>query len=172
MHKINYETLVGQHHSPPTLEYREPGSMKRARKRGFLFSVLILITSISLVGCYSVKSRSDAIGLYELNAAHDKIGLAVSTDGTFVETITWSSGKVDKREGKWNWTTGRIGFDGLWIPESFAPDYIKQADSQPDSHQPKYTAAGYWSMSVEKHWGTTTLAVFPDADISFNMVQR
>lgn len=137
----------------------------------FLLFVSVAISAV-LVGCYPVRSRADAIGHYELNAEHDKIALDVSSDGSFTETITWASGKIDKQEGKWNWSSGRIGFDRLWIPKSFAPDYIKQVDSGPDTNQPKYTEPGYWSVSVEKHWGTTTLAVFPDADIGFRMVNQ
>jgi hypothetical protein len=65
-----------------------------------------------------------------------------------------------------------VSFDGLWIPKSFAPDYIEQADAQSSSSQPKYTDPGTWAVSAEHHWGTITLAVFPDADIDFKMVSH
>src|SRR6202035_5071519 len=126
-----------------------------------LFSVVALVAlSSPLVGCYPVRSKSDAIGHYELNVERDGIALDVSTDSTFTETIRWASGKVEKRAGKWIWGKGRIGFEGLWIPKSFAPDYIIQADSEGDGNQPKYIEPGYWSMSLENHWGTITIPVF------------
>jgi hypothetical protein len=112
----------------------------------------------------------DVIGLYELKVGNDQISLDVASDQSFTETIRWASGKVEQRKGKWYWNRSSVAFDGLWIPKSFAPDYIEAADAKSGSKQPKYTDPGNWSVSAEKHWGKVTLAVFPDADIYFKMV--
>src|ERR1700674_3060200 len=95
----------GRYRTHAPLEYREPCSIKRTRDQWFLFLAFTLITSSTLIGCYPVKSRSDAVGRYELYAARNRIALDVLSDGNFTETITWPLGKVDKREGKWNWTS-------------------------------------------------------------------
>ena len=126
----------------------------------------------ALVACIPVRSRSDVIGVYELNAERQKITLQVFPDQSFTESIQFSSGQVERRAGKWHWTSGSVGFEGLWIPKSFAPEYILRADSRADARQPRYTEPGYWSVSAENHWGTVVLAVFPDADINFKMVKR
>jgi len=120
-----------------------------------------------------VKSESDVLGEYELKVGTGRIELKVSPDKSFSETIFWPSGKVDSRSGKWLWGEGGIGFDQLWIPREFAPDYILQADASAKTNkQPKYTEPGYWWGRPEKHWGTVTLPIFPDADVSFKMVRR
>lgn len=65
---------------------------------------------------------------------------------------------------------GYLNFDELWIPKSFAPDYILQADAGSGPDRPKYTEPGHWVLSAESHWGTVTLQVFED--VSFRMVER
>ena len=134
--------------------------------------IALAIFTTALVGCYSVKSKPEVVGLYELHVGQDRISLDVSADERFAETIQWASGKIEKRSGKWYWNRGSVSFDGLWIPKSFAPDYIEQADAQSASDQPKYTDPGTWAVSAEHHWGKITLTVFPDADIYFKMVSH
>jgi len=142
----------------------------RPRLWGLLPMIALLILSSALVACYPVRSMPDVIGLYELKVGNDRISLDVSSDQSFTETIRWASGKVEQRTGKWYWNRSSVAFDRLWIPKSFAPDYIEAADAKSGSNQPKYTDPGNWSVSAEKHWGRVTLAVFPDADIYFRMV--
>jgi hypothetical protein len=97
----------------------------------------------------------------------------VSPDKSFSETIYWPSGKVESRSGKWLWSQNGISFDQLWIPPAFAPDYIVQADAAAtQNRQPKCTEPGHWYVQPEKHWGTVTVPIFPDANVSFSMVKR
>lgn len=110
------------------------------------------------------------MGRYELKVGNDRIDLDLASNQSFTETIRWASGKVEQRTGKWYWNRSSVSLDGLWIPKSFAPDYIKATDAKDGSNQPKYTEPGNWAVSAERHWGTVTLAVFPDADIYFRMV--
>lgn len=133
---------------------------------------ILAVFCAALVGCYSVKSKSEIVGVYELQVGRDRISLMVSPDQSFTETIQWASGKAEKRTGKWYWNRGSVSFDSLWIPKSFAPDYIEQADAESSSSQPKYTDPGTWAVSAEHHWGTITLTIFPDADIYFKMVSH
>lgn len=142
----------------------------RQRLWGFLLMIAGVVLSSALVGCYPVRSEADVIGLYELKVGSDRISLNVSSDRSFTETITWASGKVDQRRGKWYWSRSSVTFDSLWIPKSFAPDDIQAADARSGSNQPKYTDPGNWSVSAEKRWGRVTLEVFPDEDIYFRMV--
>jgi hypothetical protein len=39
-------------------------------------------------------------------------------------------------------------------------------------NQPKYTEPGHWAIQPERHWGTVTLSIFPDADVNFKMTRR
>jgi hypothetical protein len=139
-------------------------------KREVWCIIACIALSCTLVGCRVVHSRSELIGIYELNAKEARIILELRPDGTFLETITLS-GNVEKRVGKWQWAQTRVGFDGLWIPEVFAPDYIRRADARGHVGEAKYTESGYWSISAENHWGQTVLPIFPDSDIQFNRVQ-
>ena len=120
-----------------------------------------------------VKSESDVLGEYELRAERGKIVLNIAPDKSFSETIYWPNKQVESRSGKWLWSQNGISFDQLWIPSEFAPDYILQADASAKANkQPKYTDPGYWSIRPERHWGTVTLSIFPDADLNFKMVKR
>ena len=135
--------------------------------------LLILAASLFMTGCTMVKSESDVLGEYELRVGKGKIVLKVSPDKSFSEMICWPNGKVESRSGKWLGSQNGIGFDQLWIPREFAPDYILEADaSAKENKQPKYTEPGYCWGRPEKHWGTVTWPVFPDADVSFKMVRR
>ena len=147
--------------------------MKRTRQLRVARSVLLLILAVLLfvTGCTLVRSESDVLGEYELKAGNGKIALKVSPDGSFSETILWPTGRVESRSGQWLWNKNRLSFDQLWIPSVFAPDYILRADASADK-QPKYTESGHWAIQPEKHWGTVTLPIFPDADLSFKMVRR
>jgi hypothetical protein len=130
----------------------------------------VVTLSCALVACHSVRSKPDVVGFYELRAGHDLINLEIAPDEHFTETIRWASGKVEKRTGTWHWNNGFLGFDELWIPKSFAPDYILQADAESGPDRPKYTEPGHWTLPAESHWGTITMPIFPDADINFRKV--
>jgi hypothetical protein len=133
----------------------------------------LLGASLFMTGCSVVKSESDVIGEYELKGANGKIVLTVSPDRTFSESIYWRDGKVVSRSGKWVWSQNGLGFDQLWIPSEFAPEYIREADVRAQTNgQPKYTEPQYWWGRAERHWGTVTWPVFPDADVEFRMVKR
>jgi hypothetical protein len=146
---------------------------KRTRQVQVARSVLLLTLAASLfmTGCTIVKSESDVMGEYELRAGDGKIVLQVSPDKSFSETIYWPTGKVERRSGKWLWNKDTINFDQLWIPPAFAPDYILQTDALVEN-QPKYTEPGHWAIQPERHWGTVTLWIFPDADVNFKMTRR
>lgn len=149
--------------------------MKTTRPFRLPGTVLLLISAalILATGCSMVKSESDVVGEYELKVGNGRIALKVSPDRNFSETIFWPNGKVENRSGKWLWGEGGIGFDQLWIPPEFAPDYILQADAEARANkQPKYTEPGYSWGRPEKHWGTVTIPIFPDADVNFKMVRR
>jgi hypothetical protein len=142
----------------------------------------VLILAVALSSCLPARSQSDVVGVYELRQGKQKITLEMLPAGTFTETILFTSGQTAKRTGQWSWASGRVGLEGFWIPRSFAPDYILRADSETGSpsqdwrwrppFQPKYTDPGYWSVSAERHWGTTTLSIFPDAEVEFRMVKH
>jgi hypothetical protein len=133
-------------------------------------SVLILLACV-IVACRAVNSAAEVTGLYELRSGSQKITLAVRPDERFRETILFGTGLTETREGAWHWAFGGVSFEGLWVPESFAPDYIRRADSKAKAGQPRYTEPGHWSIKPEKHWGKTILPVFPDDDLNFEMVQ-
>jgi hypothetical protein len=135
-----------------------------------MFVASLVALSSALVACYSVRSKPDVVGFYQLKGEHDLISLEIGPDERFTETIRWASGKVEKRTGAWRWNNGFLSFDELWIPRSFAPDYILQADAESGPTMPKYTEPGHWVLSAESHWGTVTLQVFED--VSFRMVER
>ncbi len=130
----------------------------------------VCVLLVAMCGCLPVRSRTSVIGTYELREAGQKITLDLHGDSTFVETIQFATGQTDRRIGKWLWSSGRVGLDELWIPPSFAPDYILRADSRAEGGRPKYTQPGYWSISAENHWGTVTLELFDG--VSFRMVRR
>src|ERR1035437_8104292 len=94
----------------------------RRRLRAVILICVLSILTYTTVGCYSVRSKADIIGLYEMSSGKDKIDLNISPDGNYSETISWATGKLDKRAGKWCWNRGSISFDSLWIPKSFAPE--------------------------------------------------
>jgi len=151
---------------------RPSGGPPDIRRATLLLGTAMAALIGTLVACIPVRSRSDVIGVYELNADRQKITLQLSPDQSFTESIQFSSGQAERRAGTWHWTSGSVGFEGLWIPKSFAPEYILRADSRADARQQRYTEPGYWSVSAENHWGTVVLAVFPGADINFKMVKR
>ena len=135
--------------------------------------LIVLATLFFANGCTMVRSESDVLGEYELKVGKGKIALKILPDRSFSETIFWPSGKLESHSGKWLWAENGISFDQLWIPSEFATVHILQADAQAEANkQPKYTEPGHWSMRAEKHCGTVTLPIFPDADVSFEMVRR
>ena len=141
-------------------------------------SVVLLLTvaaSLFMTGCTIVKSESDVLGEYELRpeTGNGKIVLQVSPDKSFTETIYWPTGKIESRSGKWLWKDDGMSFDQLWIPSAFAPDFILETDAEAKANnQPKYTEPGHWAIQPERHWGTVTLSIFPDADVDFKMTKR
>jgi hypothetical protein len=75
---------------------------------------ILLATTCFLVACYSVTSKADVVGAYELVGASGKLVLDVFADDHFVESIEDSkSSTVQKRTGTWLWSGGRISFDNL-----------------------------------------------------------
>lgn len=164
MHQNLNQSSVAPGRSKPTDDSRENV------RSGLLSALLVLM--FGLVGCYSVQSKTEVIGVYELDANGQKIILEILPSDTFAETIVFAPGRVEKRVGKWNWADGWMSFDDLWVPESFAPDYIRQVDSEASGRQPKYTDPGHWVLTAEKRWGTVVLPIFPDSDIKFSMVRR
>jgi len=71
------------------------------------------------------------VSAYEPSGASGKLVLDVFADGSFTESIEDSkSSTVKKQTGTWLWSGGRISFENLWIPNSFAPEEIRLADSQ------------------------------------------
>lgn len=143
---------------------------KKEELKTLFFLIELVVLGSVLSGCYRVTSRTDVIGDYELKVGQNSINLELLSDQSFKETINWTSGKVESRAGKWYWRPGWVTFDQLWIPQAFAPDYIKHADADADSKQPRYTEPGLWSVSAERDWGTVVLTIFPDADVNFRMV--
>jgi hypothetical protein len=61
---------------------------------------ILLATTCFLVACYSVSSKSDVVGAYELSGASGKLALDLFSDGRFVESIEDSkSSTVQKQTG-------------------------------------------------------------------------
>ena len=135
-----------------------------------LSSILVGTLCLSL-SCWPVRSASAVYGVYELWSGAQHINLEIRPDGKFKERIVYSSEKVEEREGKWFWRADSLNAEKLWIPKAFAPDYILKADANSGGGD-KYTEPGNWSLHVEKQFGTTTLIVFPDADINFRMIKH
>jgi hypothetical protein len=130
---------------------------------------LLLIVALLLPNgaCVDVQSRAGVVGTYQLASNHQRIVLELSSDGNFTETISYKKGEVTKHVGRWDFKpTNYVTFDSLWIPKEFSPDYILDADEN-SKGQPKYTEPGSWTVTPTYEWGTVTLDVFPDADISF-----
>jgi hypothetical protein len=137
-------------------------------KRDYVFRIIAFIAlTIGFAACSSVQNKSEMTGVYELGSGNQKITLEIFPDDTFAETIQFTSGRVEKLHGKWDWQFSRIGFNPLWIPASFAPDYILQSDSKFGT---KYTEPGPWSTSATKYWGTITLEIFDD--VSFKLIRH
>jgi hypothetical protein len=130
-----------------------------------IFGLCLLCLCLS--ACWRVRSRPDVIGHYELGSGGQEISLEIRPNGTYEEIITTAHVVVDRRAGKWQWATGRVDFSSLWIPRTFAPDYIIQADATSGPEEFKYTEPGHWSLGAEKHFGQVILVVFPKADVNF-----
>lgn len=130
---------------------------------------LLLIVALLLPNgaCVDVLSRAGVVGTYQLGSNHQRIVLELSSDGNFTETISYRKREITKHVGRWDFKPGNyVTLDSLWIPKQFAPDYILDADEN-SKGQVKYTEPGSWTVTPTLEWGTVTLEVFPDADISF-----
>jgi len=131
---------------------------------------LFLVVALSLPNgaCVYVQSRSGVVGTYELGSNDQRIVLELFSDGNFAESISYRKGEVTKHVGKWDFKPPNydVRFDSLWIPKEFAPDHVLRADENSNG-QPKYTEPGSWTVTPTYKWGTVTLDVFPDDDISF-----
>ena len=130
------------------------------------FSCFIALLTVFTVSCFHVTSR-ELVGDYGLIVGDQKIELTIFPNGNFSETIRFLPNQVEKWAGTWRWESGRLNLHGLWIPKSFHPDYILEADSKAGVNQPQYSNLAVWSLPAENRFGTTILAVFPDADINF-----
>lgn len=136
---------------------------------GKLYRLLLIVALLFLDGaCVYVQSRAGVVGTYQLRSNHQRIVLELSPEGNFTETISYRKGEVTKHVGRWDFKPAsyHVTFDSLWIPKKCAPDYILRADEN-SKGQPKYTEPGSWTVTPTYEWGTITLDVFPDADISF-----
>jgi hypothetical protein len=133
--------------------------------------MLMALSLIFVSGCTLNPSRSDAIGTYLLKGqGANQITLSLSPDGGFSETIQ-VDGSLKSNLGTWSMKDGDISFDRLWIPETFAPASIVEADKQAgERHMPKYTEPGHWVIGVERIWGRMKMEVFPNDDVEFVMV--
>ena len=125
-----------------------------------------------LTSCWSVGSADRVAGVYELRnlEGDSEITLEVRSDRNYVEGVVIGGSLPDRRSGKWWWVDGSIGFESLWIPRVFAPDYIIDADTHAQPGMPKLTEPWHWTLPAEVQWGQTTLSVFPD--VEFRMVRR
>jgi hypothetical protein len=150
--------------------FLNPLCVFEAAKRLRLIGVAALAGSF--VACVSVHSSTEVMGAYVLSDGNQKITLDLRTNGTFSEAILFNPARTEVRQGEWHWKNGWLSLEGLWIPASFAPDYIQQADSKSGSGQPKYSEPGHWAIKPEKHWGKMVLPVFPDGGIEFKMVRH
>src|SRR3954471_11894059 len=117
----------------------------------------ILIPIVIIIGCSTVRSKTDVVGTFELEERGNKIVLVLSPSGRYSETIKWQTGKVEERTGIWRWGDGRIGFEGFRIPKEFAPAYIVRQDQNVGPSGARYTEPGSWSMSVERRWGRVVI---------------
>jgi hypothetical protein len=124
-------------------------------------------------GCSLNPSRNDVVGTYLLKGqGGDEITLTLSSDGVFSEKIR-ASGGVKSAVGTWSIRDGNLDFDQLWIPKTFAPQSIVEADNEAaQRHQPKYLEPGHWNLPAEKLWGRMKIEVFPDDNVEFIMVSR
>jgi hypothetical protein len=131
----------------------------------FLFIAVLLLPNCA---CVYVQSRAGVVGRYQLGGDHQRIDLELSPDGNFTETIRYRKGEVISHAGTWDFKPAGpdLTLDSLWIPKEFAPDYILLADEN-IKVQPKYTEPSFWILTPSCEWGTITLDVFPDDDISF-----
>jgi hypothetical protein len=147
------------------------GQHNRGRWGILLGVVAVVVVTTALSACVPVRSSSDLVGTYELNLERERITLVLTPDGSFTEDIRSESGKIEHQAGRWDWGSGRLGFYGLWIPRSFAPEYILRADSEAKGNRQKYTEPGYWAIRPENHWGRMVLSIFPDAGINFERIE-
>ena len=130
--------------------------------------LLVVVLLLPNGACVYVRSRAGVVGTYQLVSDHRRIVLELSSDGNFSEMIDTGKGEVTKHVGRWDFKPGNydVTFDSLWIPKEFAPDYILRTD-QNSKGQPKFTEPGSWILTPTYEWGTVTLDVFPDDNISF-----
>lgn len=140
--------------------------VRRQASRMRLFLGITATACLLFYGCVPIQSGPKLAGTYVLQAGSQRITLELRLDQTFVETIQYDPAKTERRVGKWDWTANRIGLYDLWIPPSFAPQYILTSDEKSGS-SPKYTQPGYWAIRAENHWGKVILPIFPDSDINF-----
>lgn len=131
----------------------------------FLLVVALLLPAGA---CVYVQSRAGVVGTYQLGSNQRRIVLELSPDGNFTETILTGKGEFTKHAGRWDFKPANydVTFDSLWIPKEFAPEHILSADQNSEG-QPKFTEPGAWTLTPAYEWGTITLDVFPDDDISF-----
>ena len=148
---------------------RHPFLNKAQRTEYTLIALSLLLVS----GCTLNPPRNEVIGTYLLKGQGvDQITLSLSPDGEFSETIK-VAGSLKSNVGTWSMRDGDISFDRLWIPDTFAPASIIEADKQAgERHMPKYTEPGHWVLGVERIWGRTKMEVFPDEDVEFVMVSH
>lgn len=131
---------------------------------------ILVVACVPLAACIPIRSGPEMVGTYRLAVAHQKITLELESAGTFTEIIQYESGKIERRAGRWNWTSDRVDLSDLWIPRSFAPDYILQADAEAKVSQQKLYGALVLGDPRRKPLGTTILPSFPDAGTNFENI--
>jgi hypothetical protein len=134
---------------------------------------LLVMLFLFVTGCNLNPPRNDVVGTYLLKGqGGDQITLSLSPDGVFSEKIQ-VSGNLKSVIGTWSMRDGDLSLDPLWIPQTFTPASIIEADKQAgERHQPKYTEPGHWVLPVERIWGRMKMEVFPDDDVEFVMVSH
>jgi hypothetical protein len=142
---------------------------RTANSKRILFVITICIIW-GLIGCMRVQSKEELIGSYELRVGKETIELEIIQNGSFIETIHFASGNIEKVSGNWDWDSKSnfISFDKLWIPTSFTPDYVLRGRALAGIG--KLREPGRCSTTPEKHvGGKVVLPVFPDSNIAFTM---
>jgi hypothetical protein len=141
---------------------------KHVARRAACAAVFVL--SLFVGGCNPNLSRNEVTGLYVMEKqGGNRITLTLSSDGVFNEEIR-TPGNLKFVAGTWSIRGCNVDFDKLWIPQTFAPQKIVEADKQAGERQPKYTDPRHWDLPVEKSWGRVKIEVFPDDHVEFVMV--
>ena len=132
--------------------------------------IVVAALSLFIGSCSSNPSRNEVIGIYVLEKqGGNRITLTLSSDGVFNEKIR-TSGSLKFVVGTWSIRGGNVDFDQIWIPQTFAPQKIVEAEKQAGERQSKYTDPRHWALPVGRSWGQVKMEIFPDDHVEFVMV--